>query len=364
MDLRPSAPSINTKPFGVTPEGEATTLFTLTNRNGLSVSITSYGAIITSILTPDREGNLEDIALGFPTLDGYFGKQYLTELPHFGATIGRYANRIGGASFVLDGRKYELDRNDGPDTTLHGGAKGFDSHVWRSEILAGEMGEKASVRFSFHSPDGDQGFPGAMDAAVTYTLTDGNELQMDYTAVSDKKTVVNFTNHTYFNLAGAGNGTILDHEVTILADAYTPANAAHVPTGEIRPVEGSPLDFRQPHTVGARINELLPKRGYGENYIIRQAAPHAFGLNAEVYEPQSGRILRIFSDQPGIQFYTAHGLSGKLIGKGGKPYRPLASLCLEPQNFPDAPNHPNFPSPVLNPGETYRARIVFQFGAR
>ncbi len=355
------SPSVKTAPFGVTLEGETATLYTLTNANGVSVAITDYGATVINILTPDRDGKLADIALGFTALDAYLTPAYFKENPNFGSTIGRYANRIGNGRFTLDGKSYELDRNDGPNT-LHGGKGGFGKRMWKAEVPAGAA---ASVRFSIHSADGDQGFPGAMDASVTYTLTDGNELQMDYTAVSDQKTVANFTNHTYFNLAGEGNGTILDHEVTIPAEAFTPVSAALIPTGELQKVEGTPLDFRTPHAVGERINEIGGEPiGYDHNYVLRTAASHELALNGRAYHPKSGRVLEIYSDQPGVQFYTGNFLAGGLTGKSGKIYPQYGGLCFEPQLFPDSPNQPQFPSPVLNPGETYRARIVARFGVK
>ncbi len=355
----PSAPSVHTSPFGTTPKGEKATLYTLANAHGITVAITDYGALIVSILTPDREGHFENIALGFDSIEAYFTPEYHSENPHFGASIGRFANRIAGGKFKLDGVTYELPKNDGLHS-LHGGTEGFDTRVWKSEILEGKT---PSVRFSLHSPDGDQGFPGAMDVSVTYALSDENELTMDFEAVSDKKTIVNFTNHTYYNLAGAGNGTILDHELTIPAVHYTPVDATLIPTGEFKKVEGTPLDFRKPHSIRSRINEVGGEPvGYDHNYVLPDDV--GFQLNGEVYEPKSGRVLGIYSDQPGVQLYTSNFLTGKLVGKNGKAYVQHGGICLEPQHFPDSPNKPQFPSVVLGAGETYRTRIAARFGVR
>lgn len=355
-DLSPKAASVTSKPFGKTPGGEPIEIYTLTNAHGVTAAIATYGATVIDLLTPDRNGKLADISLGFDKIEDYFA-----HTAYFGGTIGRYANRIRGGSFTLDGKTYQLALNDSSNT-LHGGVNGFDKRVWKAEVLSTAV---PSVRFLLHSPDGEEGFPGALDVTVTYTLTDNDELQIAYTAVTDQRTIVNLTNHTYFNLRGEGNGTILDHVVTIPAGEFTPSSAALIPTGEIKSVEGTPLDFRQPATIGSRIGEIgATPAGYDHNYVSSRTRPAAVQLQAEAYEPESGRLLQVYSDQPGVQFYTGNFLDGIQPGKGGKSYRQHSAFCFEPQHFPDSPNQPQFPSTVLNPGETFRTEIRFRFGTR
>jgi aldose 1-epimerase len=286
--------------------------------------------------------------LGFDTLG-----PYLKGHPHFGCTAGRVANRIAKGTFVLDGKTYHLAINNGPNH-LHGGLKGFDKAVWKAEPQPA-----AAVKFSYTSPDGEEGYPGSLQTTVTMTLTDANELRIDYSAVTDKPTLVNLTNHSYFNLAGTGD--ILRHELTINADAVTAVDDTLIPTGEIRPVAGTPLDFRTPQTIGSRFSQLeTTPVGYDDNYVLNWGGK-ALAFAARVFEPKSGRVMEVFTTQPGVQLYTANWLDGSLIGKGGVAYRQHAALCLETQHFPDSVNHPNFPSVVLRPGETYRQTTVHKF---
>ena len=349
------AAPITVKPFGEA-DGQKVDLYTLTNANGVTATITNFGATIVDLLTPDRTGKMANISLGFSSVAPYTTKKD----PYFGATIGRYANRIAKGEFTLEGKTYHLATNDGPNA-LHGGIKGFDKCVWKAEIGA----NPSSVGFTLHSPDGDEGYPGAMDVTVVYTLTDKNDLEIRYTATTDKPTVVNLTNHTYFNLHGSGNGTILDHEVTIPADRYTPVNATLIPTGELKPVKGTVMDFRKPVAIGARIKEVGGKPvGYDHNYVLNTKSAEEPKLNAEVYDPVSGRVLDVLSDQPGVQFYSGNFLDGTLSGREGKSYEQWTAFCLEPQHYPDSPNQPNFPSVVLKPGQTYHSTIVFHFGTK
>jgi aldose 1-epimerase len=337
------------------PDGTAVDEFTLTNRNGIDVRIITYGAIVRSLRVPDRTGRMADIVHGFDSLEGY-----LAGHPYFGAVIGRYGNRIGGARFSLDGRAYELAANNGPNH-LHGGVRGFDKHVWR----AGRLPQGTGVVFTRTSPDGEEGYPGALEVRVTYTLTDANELGIEYEATTDRPTPVNLTNHSYFNLGGHDSGDILDHEVMLHAEAYTPVDATLIPTGAIAPVEGTPFDFRRPARVGARINQpheqLKFGRGYDHNFVLSRKGD---GLQpaARVTEPKSGRTLDVATTEPGVQFYTGNFLDGSVRGKGGTAYAHRSALCLETQHFPDSPNKPQFPSTILRPGAQYRSRTVFTFG--
>ena len=343
--------------FGTTPAGEPVDLFTLTNAHGLVVRATTYGGIITSIETPDRAGKLGDVALGYDSLAGY-----LKATPYFGAIIGRYGNRIGHAQFTLDGATYHLPANDGPNT-LHGGTVGFDKVVWEAEPFWTDSG--VGVAFSHTSPDGDQGFPGKLEVRVTYTLTNRDELVVEYRATTDKATPVNLTQHSYFNLAGDGAGDVLRHVVWINADRYTPVDSTLIPTGALAPVAGTPFDFTTPTAIGARIGQddeqLKRGRGYDHNFVLNRAGEglvHA----ARVVEPTTGRTLDVSTTEPGLQFYTGNFLDGSITGKGGHVYRHRNGFCLETQHFPDSPNHPSFPSTILRPGQTYRSKTVFTFG--
>ena len=347
-----NAEPITMKPFGQTTKKEPVTLYTLTNKGGMSVSIADYGATVINLMVPDKAGKLDDIALGFDTLEPYF-----TKSPYFGATIGRYGNRIAKGSFKLDGKTYQLAQNNGVNA-LHGGLQGFDKQLWKAEPL---KGEQPAIRFSRVSPDGEEGYPGTLKVSITFVLTDKNELEISYEATTDKLTILNLTNHTYFNLAGSGGGTILDHVVTLHADAFTPVDSTLIPTGEIKKVEGTPWDFRTPKAIGKDIKATGGDPiGYDHNYVLTKGAPVA----AEVYEPTSGREMKVITDQPGVQFYSGNFLDGKVAGKGGKLYPQYGGFCLETQHFPDSPNQPNFPSTELKPGETYKTKTVYVFSTK
>lgn len=364
MGCEPSSPErsshmIGKQSFGTTQEGTAIDILTLTNSNGIEVRAITLGGIIVSLRTPDKNGKLDDIVLGFDTLDGYLGKH-----PYFGAIIGRYGNRIGNAKFTLDGVEYQLAANNGPNA-LHGGLKGFDKAVWKAESF--ETNQGVGVVFTHTSPDGEEAYPGNLTAKVTYTLTNQNELIFDYEAASDKATHVNLTQHTYFNLAGAGKGDVLGHEVMLNADSFTPVDATLIPTGEIRKVAGTPLDFAKPTAIGARINQddeqLELAGGYDHNFVLNRKGEEA-SLAARVYEPASSRVLEVFTTQPGVQFYTGNFLDGSLKGKGGSVYPKRSGFCLETQHFPDSPNKPEFPSTILRPGETFRSQTIYKFSIR
>lgn len=346
--------SLTTAPFGRTPDGAAVDLYTLRNAHGLTVKVMTYGCIITEIHTPDRNGQMGDIVLGFDNLDGY-----LRGHPYFGCVVGRYANRIAQARFTLDGQTYTLAANNGPNA-LHGGLKGFDKVVWQAEPLSVPNG--VAVRFRHVSPDGEEGYPGTLQALVTYTLTDDNELRLDYEATTDKPTVVNLTNHTYWNLAGGGD--IYGHELTLFADRFTPVDDTLIPTGEIAPVAGTPMDFTRPKPIGRDLKQLTnDPQGYDHNFVLRHGGGKLAPC-ATVYEPKTGRVLEIRTDQPGVQFYSGNFLDGTLTGKGGWVYRQHHALCLETQHFPDSPNQPRFPSTVLRPGQVYKTTTVHKFSAR
>lgn len=352
----PGPSGVTVSNFGKLPSGKVVKLYTLTNKRGVSVSIMDYGATIVNLRVPDRRGKLDDVLLGFDTFS-----PYLTKSPYFGATIGRYANRIAKGTFTLDGKTYHVPINDGPNS-LHGGKIGFDKKMWTAHVLSQHP---ASVAFSLVSPNGDQGYPGTLQVTVTYILNKQNALIVLYEAASDKPTVLNLTNHSYFNLAGAGNGTVLQHQVKINALQYTPTNAQLIPTGEIRSIAGTPLDFRKLTPIGANIQQVGGKPvGYDHNFVLVQKKPTKMEFAAEVVEPESGRVLKIYTDQPGVQFYTGNFLDGTIQGKGGKKYPQHSAFCLETQHFPDSPNHPNFPSTVLRPGEIFRSATVYQFSTR
>lgn len=355
------APAIPTASLG-NANGQAVHMYTLTNKNGMEAKIMDYGATLVSLKVPDRNGALDDIVLGFDTLDGY---TQTPPPPYFGATIGRYANRIGGAKFTLEGKMYTLDKNDGMNS-LHGGNHGFDKVTWTSKALTTPDGP--SVQLSYISPNGEGGYPGQMTVNVQYTLTDKNELRIHYNAAADQDTVVNLTNHSYFNLSGAGSGEILDHVLTLNASRFTPVDAGLIPTGELRKVDGTPFDFRQPHPIGERINaddeQLKLGKGYDHNWILdRSGAGSTKDLQpaARVLDPNSGRVLEVLTDQPAIQFYTGNFLDGTYKGKGGKAYQRRGALCLETQHYPDSPNHYDFPSTVLRVGQTFDSNTVFRF---
>ncbi len=348
--------SVAVNSFGTTPEGEAK-LFTLTNGNGMEVDITNYGGIVTSIRVPDREGNMDDVALGFPTLEGYLGED-----PYFGALIGRYGNRIANATFDLNGETYELPANDGPNS-LHGGPGGFHTKLWNATQI--NDGDVSGVELQRTSPAGEEGFPGNLDVMVRYTLTEDNELRIEYEATSDQATPVNLTNHSYFNLSG--EGTILDHVLMIDADAFTPVNNTLIPTGELREVAGTPFDFREPTPIGERIeaeNEQLGfGQGYDHNWVLNTGGGGLASV-ATLYDPSSGRMMEVLTTEPGLQFYSGNFLDGSLTGKDGINYELRTGLCLETQHFPDSPNQPEFPSTTLEPGDTYTSETVYRFSTR
>jgi aldose 1-epimerase len=343
-------------PFGSLPSGEAVTLYTLTNASGLEIRAMTYGGIILSIRTPDRAHSLGDIVLGYDSLAGY-----MRATPYFGAIVGRYANRIARGKFTLDGKTYTLAVNNGPNA-LHGGLRGFDKVVWEAKPF--QRDGAAGVELTHTSQDGDEGYPGTLTAHVTYTLTNRNELIVDYVARADRATPVNLSQHSYFNLAGDGARDILAHELTIDADGYTPVDSTLIPTGEIAPVAGTPFDFRAPTAIGARINEpnaqLKIAGGYDHNFVLNGKSGELRRV-IRVHDPASGRTMDISTTQPGVQFYSGNFLDGSITGKNGHVYRRNAGFAMETQHFPDSPNHPNFPSTILRPGSEFRSRTVFAF---
>lgn len=347
--------AVRKQSFGKTKSGEAVELYTLESGRGVTAKVMTYGALLTELHVPDRQGRAADVVLGFDTLESY-----LAGHPFFGATVGRYANRIARGEFTLDGKTYTLAKNNGPNH-LHGGLLGFDKKVWRAEEFPGQ----AAVRFRYRSPDGEEGYPGTLDAEVTYTLTADNALRLDYRAITDRPTIVNLTNHSYFNLAGHASGDVLGHELMLAADRYTPVEGTLIPTGEIRPVEGTPLDFRKPTAIRARIVQLadVPGGGYDHNFVLNGGG-RSLALGARVVEPRSGRLMEMLTTQPGVQLYTANFLDGKTKGKGGAAYGKHAGFCLETQHYPDSPHHPGFPTVVLRPGETYLQTTVYRFPGR
>lgn len=352
-----SKPGVQEQSFG-TQDGRQVNLYTLTNSHGVEIKAMNYGGIIISIKVPDRKGQIADIVLGHDKLEGY-----IPNPPYFGAIVGRYANRIANGEFTLDGKTYHLPKNDGPNT-LHGGTdKTFNKVVWDAEPLKGKTG----VAFSYLSHDGDDGFPGNLHMKVTYTLTDTNELVIDYEATTDKATPINVSQHSYFNLKGQGDGDILDHEIMINADRFTPVDKNLIPTGELRPVKGTPFDFTKPTRIGSRIednyDQLVLGHGYDHNFVLNRKGS-GLVLAARVYEPTTGRVLEVSTTQPGVQFYTGNFLDGTITGKDNKVYKRRYGFCLETQHFPDSPNHPAFPNTILKPGEKFHQTTVFKFSAK
>ena len=345
--------SIRKESFGQTTDGKRVDLYTLTNANGLRARITNYGAILVSLEVPDRHGRLADITLGYDTLDGYIKRGSF-----FGATVGRYANRIGGARFVLNGIEYKLAANNKPNH-IHGGRKGFDKVVWDAKEL--RTTDAVAVELAYLSKDGEEGYPGNLDCTVTYTLTNNDELKISYRAKTDKTTVVNLTNHSYYNLAGQGTGDILGHELMLNAEQYTVVDEGLIPTGEIRSVKDSPLDFTSPMSIGSRIDQV--GKGYDHNYVLNSGGG-GLALCARVYEPTSGRVMEVYTTEPGVQLYTGNFLNGSITGKDGRVYNKHYGFCLETQHFPDSPNKPHFPSTVLNPGQKYTTLTVHKFYTR
>jgi len=342
--------------FGKTKDGQPVGIYTLTNTGGMEVAITNYGGVVVSIKAPDRNGKFADVVLGFDTFDAY-----LNNTPFFGALVGRYGNRIAKARFTLDGHEYHLAANDNGNT-LHGGLKGFDKRLWQAKDVSTK--EIPALELTCLSKDGEEGFPGNLSVTVTYSLTPKNELKIDYAATTDKDTVLNLTNHSYFNLAGQGERDILSHLMMINADRFTPVDATLIPTGELKSVAGTPLDFRKPTAIGARIDaddqQMKFGRGYDHNFVLNRKGGELI-LAARVTEPSSGRVLEVLTTQPGLQFYTGNFLDGTIHGKAGKVYPRRSAFCMETQHFPDSPNQPQFPTAVLKPGEHFQSTTVFRF---
>jgi len=354
---KPSKAGVEQERFGAR-DGRPVILYTLKNSHGVEVRAMNYGGIIQAIRVPDRKGNFADIVLGHDTSEGY-----MPNPPYIGAIVGRYANRIANGSFTLDGKTYTLPKNDGPNT-LHGGTtRTFDKVMWESQPLK----DKTGVSFEYLSKDGEEGFPGNLKVKVTYTLTESNELVIDYEATTDKATPINVSQHSYFNLKGEGNGDILDHEVMLNTEKFTPVDKNLIPTGELRPVKGTPFDFTKPTKIGTRIDDqydqLVLGHGYDHNFVINRKG-EGMTLAARVSDPTSGRVLEVSTTQPGVQFYTGNFLDGSVTGKQGHVYKRRYGFCLETQHFPDSPNHPEFPSTILKPGETFHQKTVFKFSAK
>jgi aldose 1-epimerase len=351
----PAAEGLVRLPLG-TVDATDVDLYVLTNANGMVAKVMNYGATLTELDTPDRDGKLDDVVLGFENLGGYLQKE-----PYFGAVVGRVGNRIAKGRFTLNGTTYQLATNDGPNH-LHGGIKGFDKVVWDARVVS--EGKNPAVEFAYRSRDGEEGYPGNCTVKVTYALSDTNELSLSYVVATDMDTPVNVTNHSYFNLAGAENGGVLDHVLQINADRYTPVDATLIPTGELRPVAGTPMDFRQPTRIGERIAQAGGNPvGYDHNYVLNSGGG-SLALAATVFEPKSGRVMDVLTTEPGVQFYSGNFLDGTLTGKKGVIYRQYAALALETQHFPDSVNQPGFPSYVLKAGQTYTSQTVLRFSAR
>jgi len=347
--------------FGKTKDGETIYRFLLTNKKSVEASVISYGATLISLRVPDRNGKIGDVVLGYDGLDGYEqGKSY------FGGTIGRYGNRIAGGQFTLDGTVFHLPKNDGPNS-LHGGTTGFNKRVWTG--VDRSRPDAQVLELSYTSADGEEGYPGTLQVKVTYTLpAETNELRIDYSASTDKDTVLNLTNHSYFNLSGVASQEIVDHQLLLRAREFTPVDSTLIPNGELRTVDGTPFDFRKPTAIGARINQddeqLRFGKGYDHNWVLEGAGKGGLQLAAQVFEPTSGRVLEVATTEPGLQFYSGNFLDGKDRGKRGEFYAHRTGFCLETQHFPDSPNHPNFPSTELKPGQTYRTTTVLRFSTR
>ena len=358
---RKAQPSMKPSIFGVLADGREVLEYTLANGAGMTVKTINYGATITSLSVADREGESRDVVLGYDSIGGY-----VNGTGYFGAVVGRYGNRIGKGQFQLDGEQYQLAINNG-ENQLHGGNIGFNKVLWDAEVL--EESDLPAIRFTYISKDGEEGYPGTVTLKVTYTVTDDNALRIEYEGVTDKTTILNPTQHSYFNLSGNFAETILDHELVIEADRFTPVDAGLIPTGELLPVEGTPLDFRQSHPIGARIDDpfeqLALGNGYDHNWVLRNyTEPGQIHKAAELYDPVSGRLMTVYTDQPGIQFYSGNFLDGSATGKNGIAYGHRTGLCLETQVFPDSPNKPDFPSATLKPGQVYRQTTIYQFSTR
>jgi len=348
--------NIKTESFGKTKEGTEVQVYTLTNQQGVQVKITNYGATVTSIITPDKNGQGGDVVLGFDNVEGYQSDAFLKSGPYFGAIVGRYGNRIAKGKFTLEGKTYTLATNNG-ENHLHGGTKGFDKVVW----VAKPLPEQNALQLTYVSQDGEEGYPGTLTATVIYTLTSDNALNIDYTATTDKATPINLTNHSYFNLAAGQAPDALGHLLMLAADRYTVVNASLIPTGELRPVTGTPMDFTKPTAIGARLAQV--EGGYDHNYVLKNSDSSS-KLAAAVYEPTSGRYMEVFTTEPGIQFYSGNFLDGSLTGKGNTNYKQHYGFCLETQHFPDSPNQSNFPNTILRPGETYNTSTSYKFSVK
>lgn len=349
--------SFSKTPFGTTPDGDVD-LFSLKNKNGMEVKITNYGGIITSIMVPDKNGKMDDVVLGFGNI-----KQYLEPHPYFGAIIGRYGNRIANGKFKIDNNTFTLVKNNG-ENHLHGGTKGFDKVIWEAKRVYDQ--NKIGVEMTYTSPDMEEGYPGNLKVIVQYALNNDNQLFIIYQATSDKKTLCNLTNHSYFNLAGEGNGTILDHELTVHADQITPTDKSMIPTGELQAVQRTPFDFECATAIGKRIEEdnqqLKYAGGYDHNFVLNKRKNNERA--AALFDPMSGRFMEVFTSEPGLQIYTANSLDGSLVGKSGKPYLKHGAVCLETQHFPDSPNQPDFPSTTLEAGELYSSTTTYKFSVK
>jgi aldose 1-epimerase len=355
-----SAQKLQQRPFGKTPDGQTVSLYTLRNASGMEVTIANYGGVITTVKVPDNKKNFGDVVLGFDSVDGYASKENTS---YFGALIGRYGNRLAHGKFTLDGHTYQVPTNDGPNS-LHGGAVGFNRRIWQAKDASTASAQALELRYL--SPDGEQGFPGNLNVTVRYTLDNQNGLRLDYSATTDKDTVLNLTNHSYFNLAGPGSGTILNHTLMLAADQFTPVDATLIPTGKLQDVAGTPFDFRKPTRIGEHINDsneqLKLGKGYDHNFVLNTGGDLT-KVAARVEEPTTGRVLEVFTDQPGVQFYTGNFLNGQTKGIGGA-YQFRSALCLETQHFPDSPNHPNFPSTVLKPGQQFHSTTIYHFSTK
>jgi aldose 1-epimerase len=353
-------PSITRTSFGKTEDGQSVDIYTLRNRHGMEARITNYGGIVVSLTAPDRDHKFADVALGYNNLESYLKPPF----PYFGAIIGRYGNRIAKGRFTLNGVEYKLAVNNG-ENTLHGGIKGFDKMVWTAREMKTAAGPALSL--TYLSKDGEEGYPGNLRVRVVYTLTHNNELKIDYTASTDKDTVTNLTHHSYFNLAGEGNGDILDHQLVLKADRFVPTDAGAIPTGELRNVAGTPFDFRTATAIGARINgddeQLKLGKGYDHTWVINGRAG-SLRQAATAYEPKSGRVMEVWTTEPGVQFYTGNYLDGTITGKAGNPYPQRSGFCLETQHYPDSPNQPKFPTTTLKKGAIYRSTTIYRFSAR
>jgi len=346
--------TVEKAPYGNLPDGREVDIYTLTNAKGMRARLTNYGAITVSLEVPDAGGALTDVTLGYETLEGW-----LTSTSYFGATVGRYANRIAKGKFTLEGKTYTLATNN-DENHLHGGIQGFDKQLWNAETV--QTDDAVGVRFTYLSKDGEEGYPGNLQVTALYTLTDDNEFKVAFSATTDKPTVVNLAHHTYWNLAGPAAGDVLGHELMLAADKYTPVDEGLIPTGELKPVKDTPMDFTTPTAIGARIDQV--EGGYDHNFVLRGDYGKGVRLAARAVEPKSGRVMEIYTDQPGIQFYSGNFLDGTVTGKGGVAYKKHYGFCLETQHYPDSPNKPDFPTVVLRPGETYTHTMIHKFSTK